>query len=395
MSDLHLSLMIFGVVVIVGVVAYNWIQEQRFRKMAQQRFQAPRDDVLMSSDDAMEPEGPVVEDRMQEERIPVERNMDERIEPSFGQDFRPEPATKAAPMPEAPPVAEPVVKSPAVTPNKSQPASPAGMDSTIDYIVRLEFAEPMQAAAVRAAVGNDEFGKITNWEGLQSDGHWVLLENVPDRNELTSLSGGLQLADRAGALEAEDLSRFVQHVQEIGEVMNAVLQLPERQAALDNAAKLDAFCADVDILVGMNVIALEQDKFVGTKIRALAEAAGFTLDEDGTYHYRDDNGNVLYSLSNQESEPFHPDAMRNLTTHGLTLLFDVPRVSHGLRTFDQMLAFARHLTDSLRGMLVDDNLRPLSEEGVSKIKQQLSMIYGKMDKHGIAAGSPRALRLFS
>jgi FtsZ-interacting cell division protein ZipA len=151
----------------------------------------------------------------------------------------------------------------------------------------------------------------------------------------------------------------------------------------------------VDILVGVNVIALEQDTFLGTKIRAMAEAGGFELANDGTYQYCDDHGNALYSLSNQESAPFNADSIKSMTTHGLTLLFDVPRIPNGLRAFDHMIAFARHLTESLRGLMVDDNLRPLTEDGVAKIKQQLSLIYGKMDKHGIPAGSARAQRLFS
>ncbi len=33
MSDLHLSLIAFGIIVVVGVIAYNWVQEQRLRKM--------------------------------------------------------------------------------------------------------------------------------------------------------------------------------------------------------------------------------------------------------------------------------------------------------------------------------------------------------------------------
>ena len=73
----------------------------------------------------------------------------------------------------------------------------------------------------------------------------------------------------------------------------------------------------------------------------------------------------------------------------------MPRIPNGLRAFDQMVLFARQLTDSLRGLMVDDNLRPLTDEGIAKIKQQLSLIYGKMDKNGITAGSSRAQRLFS
>lgn len=387
MSDLHLSLMIFGLLVIVGVVAYNWIQEQKFRKIAQQRFQAPREDVLMSS--SGEP--------MADTRGPRTETLDDvRIEPRLRDAFAPEQEQEQEQEPviseEAP---EQPAKSAVPVQRKADNAYPAPIDSVIDFVVRIDFSEPVQAGAVQTALGDAEFGKAAYWLALNATGQWEALDKASERLELVTLCGALQLADRAGAVSSEDLNGFIQHVQQVGEMLSAVVQLPERQTALDTAAKLDEFCADVDILVGVNVIALEQATFAGTKIRALAEAGGFTLANDGTYQYCDDHGTVLYSLSNQESAPFNGDAIKNLSTHGLTLLFDVPRIPNGLRAFDHMIQFARHLTDSLKGMMVDDNLRPLTDEGVTKIKQQLSLIYGKMDKHGITAGSPRAQRLFS
>jgi FtsZ-interacting cell division protein ZipA len=60
-----------------------------------------------------------------------------------------------------------------------------------------------------------------------------------------------------------------------------------------------------------------------------------------------------------------------------------------------MILVARQFADSLKGTVVDDNLKTLTDEGVAKIKQQLSAIYAKMDARGIAAGSRRSLRLFS
>ena len=384
MSDLHLSLMIFGLVVIVGVVTYNWIQEQKFRKIAQQRFQAPREDVLMASPEP-------VPDAY---GATTETLDDVRIEPSMRAEIKAEPATATERATER--TVEPVFSKPAAAvQRKSNSDYPAPIDSAIDYAVRLDFSEPVQAAAVRTALGDGGLGKPQLWLALNASGQWESLAAARDRLEITALCGGLQLADRVGAVGSEDLNAFTQHVQQVGEMMSAVVQLPERQTALDTAAKLDEFCADVDILVGVNVIALEQDTFVGTKIRALAEAGGFTLASDGTYQYLDDHGTVLYSLSNQESAPFTADAIKSLTTHGLTLLFDVPRIPNGLRAFDHMITFARQLAESLKGLMVDDNLRPLTDEGVSKIKQQLSLIYAKMDKHGIPAGSPRAQRLFS
>lgn len=385
MSDLHLSLMVFGLLVIVGVVAYNWIQEQKFRKIAQQRFQAPREDVLMANREPM----PVTQG-------PRTETLDDvRIEPSLKQNYMEEPVADVAPEvePEAP-VAPPMKTMPPVT-RKQDSEYPAPLDSAIEYIVRLDFSEPVQAAAIQSALGEVEFAKPVQWLVHNATGQWELLNNARERLETVTLYGGMQLADRAGAVIGEDLNAFTQHVQQVGEMLSAVVQLPERQNALEIANKLDEFCADVDILVGVNVIALEQTTFLGTKIRALAEAGGFSLASDGTYQYCDDHGAVLYSLSNQESASFNSDAIKNLTTHGLTLLFDVPRVPSGLRAFEHMILFARQLTDSLRGMMVDDNLRPLSDEGVSKIKQQLSMIYGKMDKNGVPAGSARAQRLFS
>ncbi len=387
MSDLHLSLMIFGLLVIVGVVAYNWIQEQKFRKIAQQRFQAPREDVLMSA--SGEP--------MADTRGPRTETLDDvRIEPSLRAAFEPDPVIALALADDqAEDELEQPAKPTAQVQRKADNAYPAPIDSVIDFVVRMDFSEPVQAGALQTALGDAAFGKAVHWLALNASGQWEALGKTPEHLELVTLCGALQLADRAGAVSSEDLNGFIQHVQQVGEMLSAVVQLPERQTALDTAAKLDEFCADVDILVGVNVIALEQATFPGTKIRALAEAGGFTLANDGTYQYCDDHGTVLYSLSNQESAPFNGDAIKNLSTHGLTLLFDVPRIPNGLRAFEHMIQFARHLTDSLKGLMVDDNLRPLTDEGVTKIKQQLSLIYGKMDKNGITAGSPRAQRLFS
>ena len=397
MSDLHLGLVIFGLLVIIGVVTYNWIQERKFRKIAQQRFQAPREDALMKSSEPNTVAKPFGGDTLDDVRIEPSLRENFEVTSNGSERMAPPTASRAETPWESQPESQPKPgsKLAASEQHKADGAYPAPIDPAIDYVARLDFSEPVQVAEVRAALDNLSFGKPAHWLGQNASGQWEALTAARDRLELTALCGALQLADRTGAIGSEDLSHFIQHMQQMGEALSAVVQLPERQAALDMAAKLDEFCADVDILVGVNVIAVEQEKFMGTKVRALAEAGGFTLARDGTYQYCDERGTVLYSLSNQESAPFSVDAIKTLTTHGLTLLFDVPRIPNGLRAFDQMILFAGQLTESLKGLMVDDNLRPLTDEGVAKIKQQLSLIYGKMDKNGIPAGSARAQRLFS
>ena len=113
-------------------------------------------------------------------------------------------------------------------------------------------------------------------------------------------------------------------MQDLADQLTAIADLPARQQALDNAAKLDGFCASVDIQIGINVVAQAQ-AFAGTKLRALAEAAGMVIDGDGRFVRCDEDGNVLYVLLNLEAVGFSVDAMKTMSTHGVTFLLDVPR----------------------------------------------------------------------
>jgi FtsZ-interacting cell division protein ZipA len=177
--------------------------------------------------------------------------------------------------------------------------------------------------------------------------------------------------------------------------MAAIAEIPEFAPCLAQAAALDDFCADVDVVVGINVISRTGQSFHGTKIRALAESAGMQLRADGVFQLSDEHGAAQFALDNQEAEPFLADRIRNLTTAGVTFLLDVPRVGNGLRAFDRMVAVSRGMADSLDGMLADDNRVLLNDTGLDKIRNQLRTIYAAMESRGIPPGSPVALRLFS
>jgi len=170
--------------------------------------------------------------------------------------------------------------------------------------------------------------------------------------------------------------------------------LPEFAPALEQAGDLGRFYAEVDVVVGINVVAQAGQVFQGTKIRALAEAAGLHLQPVGVFHCLDERGGALFSLENQEPDPFLIDKIRSLATPGITFLLDLPRVADGLRAFDRMVAMSRSFADSLDGMLADDNRVPLNDAGLDKIRAQLRAIYGAMEQRGIHAGGPLALRLF-
>ena len=96
-----------------------------------------------------------------------------------------------------------------------------------------------------------------------------------------------------------------------------------------------------------------------------------------------------------EEAAFSAQGMKALSTKGLTLLFDVARVPGGIVTFDRFVEFTRALANALSADIVDDNRRPLDDAAIGRIRAQLQTLYASMEQHGIAAGSPLALRLFS
>jgi len=371
MSDLQIGLAMLGVLVVASVFGFNWWQERQFRRRAEESFVGRHDDILLDQAAAMAPPAPMRSAPEEESRI--EPRIESRIEPHL----------------------EAVTAEP-----EARPAQPVPVDSplpqpAVDYIVEVragEFIGLEHVAELQQALAG--LGRKIAFSGFDYQAKsWGALLAQPDRH--TALRAAIQLVDRSGPVTEEQLQFFGEVVRDAAHRMAAIAELPEFAPALQQAGELDEFCADVDVVVGINVIARTGQKFQGTKIRALAEAAGFHLRADGVFHIPDDHGGTLFSLDNQEPEPFLIDKIRTLATSGITFLLDVPRVGNGIKAFDRMVAASRSMAEALDGMLADDNRVTLNDTGLDKIRNQLRSIYAAMEHRGIQPGSPLALRLFS
>ncbi len=431
MTELQMGLIGLGAAAVVGVFAYNKWNEYKHRKLAEQLLSAQHTDVLLNDAEARdtapvftasEPKldfepaqdgvsAPESSSVMAENRV-APAPSGERIEPVFHMGLEPserqEPrmARRETPVePEtnsetkvATPVCvsdpEPVAEPPHETRDVPEPFHL--LSPIIDYVASFEAVEPAPAyqiietqratlARVRKPVywiGYNEQSR--EWEPIIDDGV----------SEYRRLRVGLQLVDRRGPVSEVDLSVFQMAMQDLSDQMMAITEMPPRQAALENAVKLDEFCASVDIQIGINVISQGQ-VFPGTKLRALAEAAGMLIDDEGRFVRCDDDGNVLYVLLNQEASGFSAESMKTMSTHGITFLLDVPRVAHGERVFNQMVELAKRFSDVLRGALVDDNRRPLSEAALEPIRRQVAQYQSMMGANSLPAGGPLTRRLFS
>lgn len=403
MTDLQLGSLIVGGVIVAAVYAFNWWQEYRYRREAGQAFARNQPDVLMDTPKNMVRQGEAlrVEPLIDEPRLSPSL-VDEAPEPVVGEDdIPPLPvglAGRAAyqaetPVPAFAP-AEPVVRpamqmaqaAPAVAVDDDAPAEAlAGslLDPALDFIAEIHAGEPVSAGEVPPFPAAKRVQVI----GRTLQDHWETVQST-SRSRFTELRVGLQLADRQGPVTAEQLNAFTMGVQQFADGIEASVSYPQRSAKLAAAQDLDEFCASVDVLIGLNVLAIDRP-FPMEKVRVLAEQAGLVRGADGAFHYRSDSGKTLFTLSNQDQTPF------GKTSEALTLLFDVPRVAGGLAVFDYLSEFAQNLSGSVAGNLVDDNGKPLTPASLASIRKQLAGIYARMDDRGIAPGSMAALRLFA
>ena len=376
MSDLQIGLAMLGVLVVAAVLAFNWWQERQFRQRGEEAFAGRHDDVLLSrsTTPAASATGSAPSHQYSSDEPRIEPSMEPRTEPrletaseTVARAFSPAPKTGALDVPR--PEIDYIVEI------------RAGEFIAVDKLVRMQQSLP--GLMRRISFGGLNF-QSKSWEALTLDGA-----------RYTSVRIALQLVDRSGPVNEDQLQTFGEVVRNAASEMAAIAEFPDFVPALAQAVALDKFCADVDVLVGINVIANTGQMFHGTKIRALAEAAGLHLQASGAFHYHDEQGGTLFSVDNQESEPFLIDRIRNIITPGITFLLDVPRVANGLRVFDKMVAMSRSFADSLDGTLADDNRVLLNDSGLDRIRAQLRAIYAAMEQRGIEAGSPLALRLFS
>lgn len=242
---------------------------------------------------------------------------------------------------------------------------------------RFDFGKNVNACGQNVATGN--------WEKVIADSHVTY----------SAFRLGLQLANRSGAVSAARLSDFRDLAREIGSHLQAEMTVPEVDEAASRAVQLDAFCAAVDQMIGINLLPNGGITIAAGEISQVAEAQGMSLQADGAFHLQNTDGFTLYTLCNVESTPFQHHTFNHMRVKGLTLLLDVPRVEKPVHRFDDMVELARDLAKELGATMVDDHHIVLGETSILQIREQVAAIEARMLSGDIEPGSPRARRLFS
>lgn len=368
MNPLFLGLVAAGVALVIGVLLYNWLQERRARRRVEAAFTRHG-----SSREGAEPSlhggdaGLGVPHSVSIEHAPAEADEDMAEDASMQDEALPRPLTLATRDGVAP-------------------------DADIECVVLLQPAAPVPSSAIGQAPAVHQ-AKPVRWLGRRGAGlPWQLLDGAA--GPWQEIAACLLLADRSGAASRSDIEGFLRTAAGAASTLAIGCALPDAGDEAARAEELDRFCADLDVQIGLTILKGEAGQIAGTRLRGVAEAAGFRLNPAGQFEYVDEIGNVQWSLQNYKQEPFSIENLRVLTTPGVVLLIDVPRVGDPVRVFDQMRLVAKRLAQTLEGVLVDDNRRPLDDAALAAIRSQVQATAAALRAAHIEPGGARASRLF-
>jgi hypothetical protein len=398
MSSLQLGLIVAGILLVAGVIVYNAWQERRIRRRITSAFSKPDAAPQPASGRRIEPTlrttngGGSDEDAARAAGFGPDTDGTDNAA-AAGDDASWSPPIEVV---EHAPVGDDIAAAPGLATYAAAPPDAAGPqpDRDIECMVILQPGKPLGAGALAAGL-HARMGKRLRWFGRSAPGSpWVLLHSATT-GEFVELAACLLLADRNGAATHAQLDTFVRVMSELAPMLPAALSVPDVGAETDRAEALDRLCADVDVQIGLTILKQEPASIQGTRLRGVAEAAGFRLAQGGRFEWpQEETGAILYTLQNVRSEPFTVDTLRTSATNGVVLVLDVPRVADPLRAFDQMKLAAKRIAHTLDGDLVDDNRRPLDDAALAAIRQQVQIAADALIACRIDPGSPRAQALF-
>jgi FtsZ-interacting cell division protein ZipA len=356
MSEFQLSLLIIGLVVVAGVYLYGFWQQWRYRH---------------SQGDAF---------KLQPEEVSVQT-----------------PPNKAfAGGAQADTESDPLVEIVGDSGNGLADEVCGLLNDATDYVATFLLKSP-RSPAVLAALWQRrfDFGKNVHACGLNNgSGLWERL--IPESEQTyRAFRLGLQLVDRTGSVSEMRLAAFRELLSDIAAQLKIEVRLPSVDEAVQRAQELDRFCADVDQMIGINLLTSGERRLFGTEVASAAERQGMSLQSDGSFHLLDEQGATLFNLSASDGTTFQHHTLNQSRVDSLTLLLDIPRVSEPVRCFDDMVALAQELAKALRTTLVDDQRVALSDGAIAQIRSQVAATEDLMLVGHITPGSAQALRLFS
>lgn len=270
------------------------------------------------------------------------------------------------------------------------------LDGLIDAIAPIRVDHPIagDAALMVQPTTRRAGSKQFRIEGLnEATGDW---ESVRGGQRYIAFQGGVQLANRLGALNEIEFSEFVAKVQTFADSLGASVELPDMLHEVARARELDQFAGEHDAQLSF-MLRPRRAAWSPGYIQQNAAAAGFTMaNMPGRMQLPSATvGHApLLSLA-YDAQAAQADNIDQTAVHEVWLSLDVPQVPRTDEPFKRLRQVVQSLCEGMDGMLCDQNGYQLLPQVFDPIDADLQKLYDKLDSRELSAGSMLARRLFN
>ena len=373
-SSLQIGLAIVGGIVLAGFVAYNTWTVRRSEPRQARPAPPPADPVLND----VPPGAWVGRQGEPDDRFGTRAGLSgARVDPTLGDAAG---GRGAAASPDIPPADR-----------------HARLDALIDVIVpialdgKLVSGEAMIAALpATRRVGTKPFAV----EGRNdASGQW---EFPAPGQRYRAAQAGVQLANRAGALNEIGYSEFVGKAQAYADAIGGAPEFPDMLEQVARARELDQFASSHDAQLSFTLrprgtvwspgFVQQQAARIGFVPGVLPGRLVLPGFEPGVP--------ALLDLSFDQQAALADDPA-HAAIYDVTLCLDVPQVRRENQPYKRLTETAFALAQALGGAITDDVGQLLEPHMIESIGADLERLYDTLEARDLAAGSPQARRLFS
>ncbi|WP_416191021.1 cell division protein ZipA C-terminal FtsZ-binding domain-containing protein [Neisseria sp. CCUG12390] len=408
-------IIVLGLAIILAVIAYNMYQENQYRKQVREQFGHSDKDALLTSKTSHVRDGKVSggkgfllkkPNKAEEAAL---RNLQEQdeiyaakaklakpsaiktdIELAMEDDF-----TDEAVQHTVIGLNNEIKTAHTAAPNRnlvsldelSQIELP-WFDPRFDYLAYIALSEAQELHALPRLSNRHRFQII----GCTRDDRFQVAEPIPGVY-YQGFVMGMQAVSRNGLATPEELEQFNQQVAAFAQLTGGQVRYTDLPAFVEVAQALDSFCERVDQTIAIHLVS--RSSISGLELRSAAEGVGFDLSDDGTFQYPGENGNPMFVLASLDNSPFTGALLDNQAYRGFSMLFDIPHVPAGEKSFDLFMDLAVRLSGQLSLDLVNDKMEEVSTPWLKDVRNYVLARQEEMLKVGIKPGSKQSLRLFS
>ena len=353
MNDLQLALLALGGSAIVAMLLWNWFVDYRAQKQNKQRFDNPTDDPLLPTDQRTEPG--MYADPSEAAGMSMQAQFDSHM-------------------------MAPATVSDADLPNGGlAPDTPEKIHSFI--YISFETPQSMEFLSEQlhhlSRIGTKSI-KIACLQAQDNDDRWY----VPSAcQQVSAIRFAVPLANRKGPITAIEYSEFFNKAQRFAEQYAGELESPDLVSVIAKAEKLDQQAASLDVSLGLHCVLPAQAS--NQDLQGMLQEAGWV--SAGRLWWLFQGENQLASVV------IHDTPGKRV----LSFTLDLPNTNQPLFAIDSICALGDHIANVYQGALMDDAGRPVTEQALIGIRQQLESRIRALNEAGFSPGSLTSRLLFS